>query len=217
MARPWHPIAIVESNEPLVELPAELLRWQPHPYVALGAPYGEGCDPFRLRHGVVQRLLQAQAQLQAEHPQLQLLIFDAFRPLAVQHFMVEYTRGLPGVSEAEVQALWAAPSRDPATPPPHSTGAAVDLTLASRTGEPLAMGGEIDAVGDIAKPLHFEAAAAGTLEAQFHLHRCWLAQAMASAGFARHPGEWWHFSWGDQLWAWSSGEPQACYGRAAQA
>ena len=63
MARPWHPIAIVESNEPLVELPAELLRWQPHPYVALGAPYGEGCDPFRLRHGVVQRLLQAQAQL----------------------------------------------------------------------------------------------------------------------------------------------------------
>jgi D-alanyl-D-alanine dipeptidase len=25
---------------------------------------------------------------------------------------------------------------------------------------------------------------------------------MESAGFLRHPGEWWHFSLGDQLWAW---------------
>ncbi|MEB3176424.1 MAG: M15 family metallopeptidase [Synechococcus sp.] len=217
MARPWHPIAIVESGEPLQALPPHLLRWQPHPYLALGAPYAEGCDPFRLRAGVLQRLLQAQAQLQSHHRELQLLIFDAFRPLAVQQFMVEYTRALPGVSEAEVQALWAAPSSDPATPPPHSTGAAVDLTLASAEGVPLAMGGEIDAVGEIAMPLHFASAAPGTPEAQFHQHRCWLAEAMESAGFARHPGEWWHFSWGDQLWAWSSGEPQACYGRAPQA
>jgi D-alanyl-D-alanine dipeptidase len=24
---------------------------------------------------------------------------------------------------------------------------------------------------------------------------------MTSAGFARHSGEWWHFSLGDQMWA----------------
>jgi D-alanyl-D-alanine dipeptidase len=36
---------------------------------------------------------------------------------------------------------------------------------------------------------------------------------MAAAGFARHPNEWWHFSHGDQLWAWLRGEPQAHYGR----
>jgi D-alanyl-D-alanine dipeptidase len=36
---------------------------------------------------------------------------------------------------------------------------------------------------------------------------------MAAAGFARHPNEWWHFSLGDQLWAWSQGEAQAIYGR----
>ena len=25
--------------------------------------------------------------------------------------------------------------------------------------------------------------------------------------------EWWHFSWGDQLWAWRMGQPRAVYGR----
>ena len=25
---------------------------------------------------------------------------------------------------------------------------------------------------------------------------------MTNAGFKRHPGEWWHFSLGDQMWAW---------------
>ena len=25
---------------------------------------------------------------------------------------------------------------------------------------------------------------------------------MTKFGFAQHPNEWWHFSYGDQLWAW---------------
>jgi D-alanyl-D-alanine dipeptidase len=36
---------------------------------------------------------------------------------------------------------------------------------------------------------------------------------MASAGFVQHPNEWWHFSWGDQLWAWRSAATAARYGR----
>jgi D-alanyl-D-alanine dipeptidase len=35
---------------------------------------------------------------------------------------------------------------------------------------------------------------------------------MAAGGFAQHPNEWWHFSWGDQLWADRTGEPIAHYG-----
>ena len=37
--------------------------------------------------------------------------------------------------------------------PPHSTGAAVDLTLADSTGTVLAMGGEIDAIGEESIPM----------------------------------------------------------------
>ncbi|MFM7312555.1 MAG: M15 family metallopeptidase [Cyanobium sp.] len=233
--RPWSPIPIADNGEPLLPLPAELLRLEPHPYVAVGAPYGSCGSPFRLRQGVMERLLQAQRQLQRTQPGWRLAVFDAWRPLAVQRFMVEHTiaeqcaaLGLdprrPSAAldavVAEVGRFWAPPSEDAATPPPHSTGAAVDLTLADAAGAPIAMGSAIDAIGAVSEPDHYRALADGLPDGEarrqalaWHGHRQLLAVAMVAAGFAQHPNEWWHFSWGDQLWAWRSGEPQACYGR----
>jgi len=114
-----------------------------------------------------------------------------------------------------VSRFWAPPSQDPATPPPHSTGAAVDLTLAEASGYPLAMGGEIDAIAAVSEPDHYAAAARdpSSQAALWHHRRCLLAEAMAVAGFSQHPHEWWHYSYGDQLWAWRSRQPTACYGR----
>ena len=232
--RPWSPIPIHDCGEPLLPIAGALWRLEPHPYLALGAPYGPDGNPFLLRSGVVDRLLQAQQALQLEHPDLRLAIFDGWRPLAVQRFMVRHAlvaecRRL-GVDPdadsperalvaAEVGRFWAPPSGDPATPPPHSTGAAVDLTLADGSGAPLPMGGAIDAIGPISEPA-FHAAAArldpGGEAARWHRHRHWLAEAMAAGGFVQHPNEWWHFSWGDQLWAWRSGASQARYGRVGK-
>lgn len=232
--RPWSPIPIRECGDPLVSLPAELLRLEPHPYQALGAPYGTLGSPFRLREGVVMRLLRAQALLAALAPGHRLAIFDAWRPLAVQRFMVAHAfaqecraRGLdpqgdgPGqrAVRQEVGRFWAPPSDDPAKPPPHSTGAAVDLTLADASGEPLAMGGAIDAIGPVSEPEHYAEAAAnapGSAAAGFHGRRALLQRVMLEAGFAQHPNEWWHFSHGDQLWAWRCAEPEACYGRVPE-
>lgn len=229
--RPWSPIPIRDGGEPLVPLPPALLRLEPHPYASLGAPYGDDVCPFRLREGVVERLLSAQERLQRQEPSWRLAIFDAWRPVAVQRFMVAHAtaeacraQGLDpeGSGPAwdavrqEVGGFWAPPSEDPATPPPHSTGAAVDLTLASALGDPLEMGGAIDAIGPISHPLHHAEAARADPSgpaAEWHRRRCLLAEAMAGAGFAQHPQEWWHFSFGDQLWAWRSGQGLAIYGR----
>ena len=231
--RPWHPIPIVDCGEPLQLLPASLLRLEPHPYAALGAPYGTGQTPFALRSGVIARLLVAQHHLQGLDATLQLAIFDGWRPLAVQQFMVDHSikelclaQGVdplqPSLAREQVAAavgrFWAPPSADPSTPPPHSTGAAVDLTLATLAGQPLDMGGAIDAIDPVSEPDHYAAAASVEPDgaaALWHRRRQWLAQAMAAAGFAQHPNEWWHFSYGDQLWAWRSGAAQACYGRVA--
>ena len=227
--RPWSDRPITDCYEPLVSLPLELLRLEPHPYVSVGAPYGPDADPFRLRSGVVQRLLQAQQALKQRHPELRLAIFDAWRPVSVQAFMVEFSveqeakrcgvdrddaAGMTGVREA-VNRFWAEPSRNPATPPPHSTGGAVDLTLASSLdGTQLFMGGMIDAINEISEPDHFVQAAAGTDKAIWHKRRCLLRSVMSAAGFAQHPNEWWHFSHGDQLWAWRSGQSTAIYAEA---
>ena len=226
--RPWSPIPIEECGEPLQDLPREFLRMEPHPYMALGAPYGASGNPFQLRQGVVQRLLKAQQRLSDHDPSLRLSIFDAWRPIAVQAFMVEHSiadlcreRGVELMSGdafdrvvADVGRFWAAPSRDPATPPPHSTGAAVDLTLSSSEGTPLEMGGEIDAIGAISEPEHY----AGQEDPDarcWHQRRQLLADVMDASGFAQHPNEWWHYSFGDQLWAWRKGAAVAVYAEAA--
>jgi D-alanyl-D-alanine dipeptidase len=81
------------------------------------------------------------------------------------------------------------------------------------------MGSPIDEMSTRSQPDHF----ANTIDSQsqtYHQHRQILLQIMTQAGFRRHPGEWWHFSIGDQLWAWliNLDDPQypvtAYYGRA---
>ena len=225
--RPWSPIPIEECGEPMQALPPALLRIEPHPYMALGAPYGASGNPFQLRLAVVQRLLDAQQQLVEHDPGLRLSIFDAWRPIAVQAFMVDHSiaelcreRGVEVRSGdafdqvvVDVGRFWAAPSRDPMTPPPHSTGAAVDLTLSSSDGTPLAMGGEIDAIGAVSEPQHY--AGREDSDAQrWHQRRQLLADVMEASGFAQHPNEWWHYSFGDQLWAWRRGAAVAIYAEA---
>ena len=234
--RPWSPIPIRDCAEPLLPLPAELHRIEPHPYAAVGAPYGQDACPFRLRQGVIERLLAAQYQLQIEQPGWRLAVFDAWRPLAVQRFMVAFAieqecaaRGIDPASSGEARAaveqavgrFWAPPSSNPATPPPHSTGAAVDLTLADQAGEPLDLGSPIDAIGSVSEPDYFRAVAASSFDpAQCEQALVWqrrrdqLAAVMQAAGFAQHPNEWWHFSYGDQLWAWRTGQTRAIYGRS---
>ncbi|MBE7382675.1 MAG: D-alanyl-D-alanine dipeptidase [Leptolyngbya sp. SIO1E4] len=230
--KPYQSIPIHECGEPLVPLPLEQISVvTPHPYQVLGAPYGDR-SPYWLRASVAAALLQAQSALQQVQPGWQIQIFDAYRPIAVQRFMVDYTahelaRQQGQVFEqlsdraqqaiwAEVYQFWALPSDDPSTPPPHSTGAAVDITLIDADGQPVDMGSPIDEVSPRSHPDYFQPFSDAICQ-RIHRHRCQLRQVLSAAGFRQHPNEWWHFSQGDQLWAWllsqESGQPHtARYG-----
>ncbi len=216
--KPYQQMPILECEELLVPIPLELFAVEsPHPYQRLGAPYGRR-SPYLLRQSVLNSLLQAQVQLQHYHPSWQIQIFDAYRPVAVQQFMVDYTftevvknQGFirSELSEIQHQAIWqqvyqiwAVPSFDPTTPPPHSTGAAVDVTLVD-SSETVNMGSAIDELSARSHPDYF-ANSPDPVEQQYHANRRLLWQVMLAAGFERHPEEWWHFSLGDQMWAWLS-------------
>ena len=114
-----------------------------------------------------------------------------------------------------VYQFWAIPSLDPRTPPPHSTGAAVDVTLVNANGKTIDMGSPIDELSPRSYPNHF--LDHQNKESQkYHQHRQLLAEIMLFVGFQQHPQEWWHFSLGDQMWAWlinSGGKVVARYGR----
>nr|WP_326520838.1 M15 family metallopeptidase [Leptothoe spongobia] len=232
MAKPYQRIPIQECGEPLVPIPLnQFAVVDPHPYAVLGAPYGER-SPYYVREGVLRALLQAQAHLQEQKPGWQIQIFDAYRPIAVQQFMVDYTyeqllaawqsdhpAGQTPPKEKlrqKVYQFWAAPSDDIATPPPHSTGAAIDITLVNELQRVVDMGAAIDEISERSYPNYFADKPDGKL---FHQHRTLLSEAMQAVGFRQHPNEWWHFSLGDQMWAWlgitdSDPDGVARYGRA---
>ena len=216
--RPWQNIAIADCGEPLQAIPAdEFVLTQPHPYQILGAPYGPDVTPFALRAGVLQALHLAQQHLQDAQPSWRLKVFDAYRPLAVQQFMVDHTfkelaarAGLDSGTLSpqqrqdlltQVYQFWSPPSNDAADAPPHSTGAAIDVTLVGEGDRDIDFGSPVDEVSVRSYPGHF-ARATSLAEQAFHQHRQLLRQCMLAAGFAPHPREWWHFSLGDRLWAW---------------
>ena len=119
----------------------------------------------------------------------------------------------------EVGRFWAKPSFNPLTPPPHSTGSAIDLTLADLTGNPLDLGGEIDFIGAESNPDFYKKDNLGmrcSKHQVFHSRRSLLFSVMGQAGFVQHPNEWWHFSYGDQLWSWLSKKGNAIYGAAVE-
>ncbi len=230
--KPWHNIKINECNEPLIPIPNSIFRLTPHPYMSLGAPYLNGEDPWVLRKSVLKRLIDAQQYLSENNPYLQLALFDAWRPISVQKFMFNYTihetcksRGIDindhsvkvNLDEIikEVNRFWAKPTTNPSTPPPHSTGAAIDLTLADMNGNTLDLGGEIDFIGAESSPDFYKKDYLRFPCSKHHIfqsRRYLLFSVMKKAGFVQHPNEWWHFSYGDQLWSWLRKESNAIYG-----
>ncbi len=92
------------------------------------------------------------------------------------------------------------------TLPPHVCGAAMDLELCNaKTGELLDFGTRIN--DDNEKSfLHCP-----NLTKEQRGNRLVLLKAMLGAGFASCMSEWWHFSYGDQIWAWFYGEPNSLY------
>jgi D-alanyl-D-alanine dipeptidase len=212
--KPYQRIPIVECGEPLVPIPLEQFAVEsPHPYQKVGAPYGK-TSPYHLRQSVLTALVAAQSQLQQQYPGWRIQIFDAYRPVAVQQFMVDHTFNEVVETQKlnpamlsddqqqaiwqEVYKIWAVPSLDALTPPPHSTGAAVDITLVDATGQVIDMGSAIDELSPRSHPDYY----ANRLEQPYHNNRQLLRNVMHSVGFQRHPGEWWHFSMGDQMWVW---------------
>jgi D-alanyl-D-alanine dipeptidase len=226
----YQKIPIVECGEPLLPIPLEYFVLEnPPPYQQLGANY-HGKSPYFLRQGVIDALLVASSNLNSLQPGWKIKIFDAYRPLEVQQFMVDYTfnsickerslnfhqlsaRERENIYQ-EVYKFWAIPSDNPKTPPPHSTGAALDITLVNHQGTIVDMGGEIDELSERSHPNYY-ANSQDQKGQEYHYWRELLNQVMTEANFQRHPGEWWHFCLGDQMWVWLSNPSNsvAKYGR----
>ena len=211
----WARLPIVEGGEALVALAADgegRLRVRAQ-YALEGIPGAP--ETVWVRAGVHERLLRAAQTLPAG---IALLVFDGFRPLAVQRYLYDHFRAKvaaanPGFSPPEIEAVVArfvaSPSADPRCPPPHRTGGAVDVCLVdAASGFELLMGTAPDEVAPESATRYYE----DFPEEPFTTNRRLLFHAMTGAGFTNYEGEWWHFDYGNQRWANCAGRAHAVYG-----
>ena len=191
-------VPILDGGEPLVDLrvfcPQVILK--------------PGCLPF-LRETVARMVNDVQASLPDG---VVLTIGTALRTVAMQRdirtrFETDMTEKHPDWSKATMQRMlnrMVAPPDD-VSPPPHTTGGALDVGLRGSKGEDLDFTSPCE--GWDAAPTYCP-----KLSAQARDNRLLLIEAMEGAGLTNYVGEWWHWSWGDQGWALRVGNPVAYYG-----
>lgn len=216
-------------NEPLVDAHDLGIAGENYYYSHRNPPYWrriDGAVPhLKMRRSVGEKLRRVNQRL--ETATLELFVFDAWRPRAVQAYFHdrwmpdELRRRDPSLAgarlTAEVERYWAAPTVNEYSPAPHATGAALDLTIRWIGAEQLWMGSIFDDTTALAHRDRFETHQSSELsfsDEEARANRRLLHWAMTEEGFAGHPDEWWHFSWGDQLWAKLTGAPAAHYGLA---
>jgi len=223
----WNKIPIKDNGEKLIAIPSYLNFLDPHPYSHLGAPYKDKTSIWKLREDVVNRLVKVNYYLILKS-NFYLLIYDSWRPLEVQEFMFkraflleckksdidisfENIKSYPSILK-KVEKFWAYPSYDTRCPPPHSTGGALDVCLSDKEGNLVEMGSMVAQMDETSNP-YFYANIKNEEAIIWNSRRNLLRQIMTKFGFAQHPNEWWHFSYGDQLWAWKNKKANALYGK----
>lgn len=163
-----------------------------------------------LRAGVAERLAQAAERLPAG---FSFALIEGWRPPFIQQRMFRavwksFEEIYPDLSPDELRPIverYSAPMEE-SVPPPHTTGAAFDIALYFN-------GQQADLVSpyDWKDPECFAFDAEG-LSDTARFNRQILAGAFEGTGITNYPSEYWHWSYGDQGWAYRGGFEAALYG-----
>jgi D-alanyl-D-alanine dipeptidase len=204
-------IKIIENEDPLVELNS----YCPEVIIAVNWRTGQNQVLFA-RKQVANMLKKAARYLPSGY---KLSIFSAFRSIEDQFEVYQrvyrrFRRNHKGAPKSVLRRLtnrFVHPP-DVKTPPGHSTGGCIDLSIVGPDGQELSMTKPFKwrtpksrgVASTYAEGLHEEA----------RRNRKMLIDVMTRAGFTNYAGEWWHWSYGDSCWAWRIGGKIAIYGVA---
>jgi D-alanyl-D-alanine dipeptidase len=199
-------IPIQENHDPIVDV-------RDYPAILLDTRKSDVSNSyFRLRRSVVAKLVEATRHLPRD---IRFLVVEGHRPLSLQkRYFDGYTQQLRGRhADWDNKRIYDEASKYVAPPeiiPPHSTGGAVDLTLATKEGNEMDMGTRLNVNPEESDNACFTFAA--NISASAKGNRQLLINAMSKGGFVNYPTEWWHWSYGDKYWAYHTSSPFACFG-----
>ncbi|WP_432463915.1 M15 family metallopeptidase [Agarivorans sp. QJM3NY_33] len=171
-----------------------------------------------VRGSVFERLIEAEKLLPTG---IHLVILDAWRPFPVQQYLFDTLMNLmehanpelsPQQCNDKARNLVSPPSTDPKAPSPHLTGGSVDVTLCDQHGRLLNMGTLFDEASDDSWTAALERPALSKALQLAQQNRRLLYHAMTNAGFSNLASEWWHYDYGNQLWALATQQSCAFFG-----
>lgn len=206
-------VPIVESEEKLKQI-VDSKRLKSSPiYFDQNIP--NAIDICVARTSVIEKLQQA-SELLPQH--LGIVVLDAWRSREVQQGVQDdiretIKRDYAHLSDTEQEQLlldFVAPV-NPDFISPHLTGGAVDITLFNLdTNEWVDMGSAFDEPTERSHTHFYE-----NFPDQDACHnRRLLYSVMSKVGFSNLPTEWWHFDYGNALWALYNKKDHAIYGAA---
>ncbi len=203
----WEGIVINENNDPLVllkETKKLKIGWIKKSYDTF----------FYLRKSVAEMLYRVSENLPDG---MVLVIIEGYRTIESQQFFWDskwkkLKEENSELSDEEIEKLVRMVVAKPSPLANHHCGGAVDVTIGFEDGTMLDMGSPYpnQPYGiDMQKkfPMHSE-----YISEQQSVNRTILREVMESAGFVWYPGEWWHYCYGDRMWAVYTGRTECFYG-----
>lgn len=193
-------VKIVESNEPLVDISTDKDLFF----------INELQSPIYLRQGAFRKLKDARFFLPKG---IYFKVHDAHRELKDQkeswkRRVLETKKQYPHLDDYEIERITRLKIANPFSGGfgGHQTGGAIDITLCDENGVDLNLGTSIPEHNSKTKTKSKD------LTNEEIKNRKILIDSMTRAGFINYPGEWWHFCYGDKMWAAYSWKNQCFYG-----
>ena len=199
-------IKIIDNGEPLVNF------LEVCPSLVMDHPRFQYRRETLARESVAKMLCQANDWLLNKG--YRLAIVEGWRPHHIQKRMYmgawnRFKKRHPEWSDAQLRRVvnrYTAPLHGK-VPPPHSTGGAVDLILANKDG----IAQDLISPYENYDPASF-AFHAPKLSETARGNRQLLWDALTPTGMTNYPSEFWHWTYGDQGWAYRGGHGHALYG-----
>ena len=159
---------------------------------------------------VIEKLKRVNKNLKEKY-KLQLAVIQVYRSLEEQKkgwekSLKRVREKFPNLSEKEIERYATKFSSKPSGNGPHQTGGAVDLTLADLDGNVIFMGSRYS---EQSEKSYFDSK---NIPEESRKYRDILKKEMKKEDFLNYPVEWWHWSYGDRMWAAYKKKTYAIYG-----
>lgn len=203
----WQKVTISENDEPLVEV-KETSR------LKINIIHKNDESFYFVRKTILEKLSRVSLSLPDG---INLVLIEGYRSMESQQADWDFSfqkikKDNPNLTDERIEQRVGLVVAKPLPLANHHCGGAVDVTLVYSDGTLLDMGTPyLDKDMDISFYHKFKMLSDEITDEQKE-NRKILRDAMESEDFVWYPNEWWHYCWGDRMWAVYSNQNECFYG-----